>query len=274
MKKYLCRMKSSTVIMTKVACLLLLVTNISVYAWGLTGHRVIAEIAENNLTCKSKRQIKKLLGKERLAYWANWPDFVKSDTTGVWKEAGVWHYVNIEPSADFKTFETELKKQAGPSLYNQLYVLQNKLKNKNLPANERKNALVFAIHMMGDLAQPMHTGRAGDLGGNKIQLTYFGEKTNLHSLWDGKLIDSQKYSYTEYAKLLDIKTRKERKAIQAGTLEDWLFDSHKIANKIYAQTPADSKLAYDYQYKFNDTMERQLLYGGLRLAKFLNDTFR
>ncbi|STC97057.1 hypothetical protein [Chryseobacterium carnipullorum] len=46
--------------------------------------------------------------------------------------------------------------------------------------------------------------------------------------------------------------------IQTGTVEDWLYDSHKIANKIYAQTPNDSKLAYDYQYKFNDTLERQL----------------
>ena len=82
-----------------------------------------------------------------------------------------------------------------------------------------------------------------------------------------------RYSYTEYAKLLDIKSNNEVKQIQTGTLEDWLYDSHKIANKIYAQTPNDSKLAYDYQYKFNETMERQLLYGGLRLAKMLNDLF-
>ena len=140
-------MKLSNSFITKLACLSLLVSHISVFAWGLTGHRVIAEIAENHLSCKSKRQIKKLLGKEKLAYWANWPDFIKSDTTGVWKEAGAWHYVNIEPSADFKTFETELKNQAGPSLYNQLYVLQNKLKNKNLPENDRKNALIFVIRM-------------------------------------------------------------------------------------------------------------------------------
>jgi hypothetical protein len=90
---------------------------------------------------------------------------------------------------------------------------------------------------MGDLAQPLHVGRAEDLGGNKINVTYFGDKTNLHSVWDGKLVDSQKYSYTEYSKLLDIKSKEEVAQIQSGTLEDWLYDSHKIANKIYAQTP-------------------------------------
>ena len=36
-----------------------------IFAWGVTGHRVIAEIAENHLSRKSKREIKKLLGKEK-----------------------------------------------------------------------------------------------------------------------------------------------------------------------------------------------------------------
>lgn len=70
-----------------------------------------------------------------------------------------------------------------------------------------------------------------------------------------------------------LKSKEEVAQIQSGTLEDWLYDSHKIANKIYAQTTDGSKLSYDYQYKFNDTLERQLLYGGLRLAKVLNELF-
>ena len=244
------------------------------YAWGLTGHRVIAEIAENNLKGKTKRQIKKLLGEEKLAYWANWPDFIKSEPTGKWKEASKWHFVNVDPQTDYKGFAAALTSQKEPNLYNQLERLVNVLKDKNAAQEDRKNALVFIIHMMGDMAQPMHTGRAEDLGGNKIDVNYFGQKTNLHSLWDGKLVDSQKYSYTEYANLLNIKTKKEREEIQKGDLTTWMYDSHLIANKIYAQTPAGSNLSYDYQYQFNDTLERQLLYGGLRLAQLLNDTFK
>lgn len=260
-------------IQSKILLLFCFIASLYSYAWGLTGHRIIAEIAENHLSGKARREIKKLLGQERMAYWANWPDFIKSDTTGVYKETSAWHYVNIDPSKDFPTFENNLKAQAGSNLYSQIKTLSAQIKNPATAEKDRKIALIFLIHMMGDLAQPMHTGRSEDLGGNKIQLTYFGEKTNLHSLWDGKLVDSQKYSYTEYAKLLDIKTKNEVSQIQSGTLENWLFDSHQIANKIYAQTPADSKLSYDYQYKFNAIMERQLLYGGLRLAKLLNDLF-
>ncbi len=256
---------------SKLVLLIGLATSLYSYAWGLTGHRVIAEIAENHLKGKAKRELKKIMGKERLAYWANWPDFIKSDTTGVWKETSAWHYVNIDPQSDFKSFEEKLKAQAGPNLYTQIKVLSAQIKNPNTTEKDKKIALIFLIHLMGDLAQPMHTGRAEDLGGNKINLTFFGDKSNLHSIWDGKLVDSQKYSYTEYARLLDIKAKGEVTQIQSGTLEDWLYDSHKIANKIYSQTPADSKLMYDYEYKFKDTMERQLLYGGLRLAKLLNE---
>ncbi|MBB4805523.1 hypothetical protein HNP38_000795 [Chryseobacterium defluvii] len=260
-------------IYSKILLLILISSSLYSYAWGLTGHRVIAEIAQNHLCGKTKREIKKIMGKERLAYWANWPDFIKSDTTGNWKQASAWHYINIDPQADFKAFEQNLKAQAGPTLYTQIKTLSAQIKDKRTSEKDRKIALIFLIHMMGDLSQPLHVGRAEDLGGNKIDVTYFGDKTNLHSVWDGKLVDSQKYSYTEYAQLLDIRTKDEVKQIQSGTLEDWLYDSHKIANRIYAQTPNNSKLSYDYQYKFNDTMERQLLYGGLRLAKLLNDLF-
>lgn len=257
----------------KIVTLVTIASSLYSYAWGLTGHRVIAEIAENHLDGRARREIKKIMGQERLAYWANWPDFIKSDKTGQWKEASTWHYVNIDPQTDFVAFETNLKAQAGPNLYTQIKVLSSQIKDEKTSAKDRKIALIFLVHMLGDLAQPMHTGRSEDLGGNRVNVTYFGEKTNLHSLWDGKLIDSQKYSYTEYAKLLDIKTKDEVKTIQSGTLEDWLYDSHKMANEIYAATPDGSKLAYDYQYQFNDMMERQLLYGGLRLAKVLNDLF-
>lgn len=104
---------------------------------------------------------------------------------------------------------------------------------------------MFPIHIVGDMAQPMHTGRAGDLGGNKIDVTYFGKKTNLHSVWDSDLIDSQKYSYTEFAKLIDIKSKDEVKKVQSGTLADWIYETHKLANNIYANTPSDLILATD-----------------------------
>jgi len=34
-------------------------------AWGMTGHRVIAEIAERHLTKKTKKNIKKIIGNQK-----------------------------------------------------------------------------------------------------------------------------------------------------------------------------------------------------------------
>lgn len=251
----------------------LALSSVQAFAWGLTGHRIIAEIAQNHLSGRAKRNVNKIFDHQKMAYWANWPDFIKSDTTGVYKSTGTWHYVNIDPQPDFAKFKQELEAQAGPTMYTQVKVLSEQIKNKNTAEKDRKIALIFLIHIMGDMAQPMHTGRAGDLGGNKIDVTYFGKKTNLHSVWDSDLIDSQKYSYTEYAKLLDIKSKDDVKKIQTGTLEDWIYESHKIANNIYANTPSGSNLSYGYGYKYNDILENQLLNGGLRLAKVLNDLF-
>src|SRR5690606_2230795 len=66
----------------------------NVWAWGTTGHRVVAEIAERNLTNKAKKNLQKVIGNQKLAYFANYPDFVKSDPR--FKDNDGWHYVNLE----------------------------------------------------------------------------------------------------------------------------------------------------------------------------------
>ncbi|MBF8456287.1 S1/P1 nuclease [Kaistella sp. G5-32] len=241
------------------------------YSWGTTGHRVIAEIAQNHLSGKAKRHLKKIIGDEKLAYWANWPDFIKADTTGVWKQTEQWHYINADPQPNIQSFTQSLDAQKAPNIYTQIKILSDQIKDKNTSVKDKEIALRFLIHLMGDAAQPLHIGRAEDLGGNKIKLKFFGDNTNLHSLWDTKLVDSQKYSYTEFANVLDVKSKEEVKQIQEGTLADWLYDSQKQANRIYSNSVADSSYSYDYNYKFESLLERQLLYGGLRLAKVLNE---
>ncbi len=107
------------------------------FAWGLTGHRIVAEIAQHHLSSKAQRNIKKLFGEQKMAYYANWPDFIKSDTTGVWKETSSWHYVNINPQKNFQQFKDSLSVQKSPNLYTQIRILSDKIKDKNVSDKDK-----------------------------------------------------------------------------------------------------------------------------------------
>lgn len=238
-------------------------------AWGVTGHRVVAEIAENHLTNRAKRKLKKLIGKQKLAYWANWPDNVRNSPE--WKNTSTWHYVNIPPQESKEQFIEQLKNNNKPNIYTAIQNVKGVIVDKNTPDADREIYLRFLVHFLGDMMQPMHTGKEEDLGGNLIKIQFFKKDTNLHSLWDSGLIDNTKYSYTEYARVLDVKSKEEINQIQSGSLEDWFYESHQAANQLYASVKPGENYSYDYQQQYNALLERQLLHAGLRLAKILNE---
>ena len=241
------------------------------FGWGVTGHRTIAEIAQQHLSKKAKKELRKIIGKESLAWWSNWPDFIKSDST--WDHASPWHYVDLPGHMEKGKFIEELKKLPGKNLYTQIQALSADLKNRSLDVEKRREALYFLIHLLGDLHQPLHVGRDEDAGGNKIVVYWFDKKTNLHSLWDSMLIDFQQYSFTEYARLLDIAEEEQVKSWQNSSLEDWFYESHVMSDSIYDATPNESKLGYKYNYQFQQVLNQQLLKGGIRLAGVLNEVF-
>ena len=241
------------------------------FSWGLIGHRISAEIAQQHLSKKAKKELHKLIGKETLAWWSNWPDFIKSDST--WNQASPWHYVDLPAHMEKEKFINDLKKLPGENLYTQIPAMIAELKDGSLSNEQRRRALYFLIHLVGDLHQPLHVGRDEDAGGNKIVVYWFDKKTNLHSLWDSMLIEFQQYSYTEYAKLLDIADPEKVQAWQSGLLEDWFYESHVLSDTIYDASPNEAKLGYKYNFQFQKTLEEQLLKGGVRLAALLNQAF-
>lgn len=256
----------------KLICLVLLmaITQTS-FGWGVTGHRVVAEIAQRHLSSKAMREIRQLIGEQRLAYWATWPDFIKSDTTDRWKHTSPWHYINLPGELSHEAFMQQLQALKGENLYSQIKAMAAQLKDKSQPLEQRQIALRFLIHLVGDLGQPLHVGRGDDQGGNKITVYWFDKKTNLHAVWDESLIDFQQWSYTEYATVLDVAGKDQVSTWQHSSLEDWLYESHVLADKIYAFSPAESKLSYRYNYLFTQDLNDQLLKSGVRLAKMLNE---
>ncbi|SFW14855.1 S1/P1 Nuclease [Sinomicrobium oceani] len=257
--------------MRKVVMLLLLFTvNVSQadhVVWGPTGHRVVGEIASQYLSGKAKRKIARLLHGQDLAVVANHADEIKSDNR--YREFGAWHYVNIAPG---KQYGEESPSEHG-DLVSGIERCIHVIKDEHSSEEDKVFYLKLLIHFIGDLHQPLHAGKAEDKGGNDIQVRWFNSGTNLHSVWDSKMIDQYKMSYTEIADSYTDISRQEVKKIQEGSVLDWVAESRNLADEVYASAEIGEKLGYRYMYEHFSTVKIQLRKGGLRLARVLNDIF-
>ena len=68
------------------------------FAWGKTGHRVVAAIADTQLSGLARAHIREILnGGESLDEAANWPDEMRSDPAPFWQKTSTpWHYVTLD----------------------------------------------------------------------------------------------------------------------------------------------------------------------------------
>lgn len=240
-------------------------------AWGMLGHRIVGEIADSYLTPKARAAIKEILGNESLAIASNWPDFVKSDTA--FKSYDPWHYCNFEDGISKDSMERYLKTDTAVDAYAKLTFIIKELKSNKLTKEKKVFYLRYLIHIVGDIHQPLHLGRATDLGANKIKVKWFSEETNLHSVWDDKLISMQNLSYTEYVKAINFATPAERAKWQKQPIADWFFESYTLSRKIYNSPLPDTRTTYRYNFDHIATANSQLLKGGVRLAGLLNSIF-
>lgn len=257
--------------MKKLTFLLFLVVHISFandMVWSKTGHRVVGDVAQEYLTRRARKAIDKLLNGQSLAAVANFGDEIKADRK--YKEFSALHYVNFPADKDYKDVE--------PSKYGDLVTGINKcievIKDPSSSSEDKTFYLKFLVHLIGDLHQPMHIGRAEDKGGNDIQVQWFGRGSNLHRVWDSNMIDDYGMSFTELSDALPKLSKEEIKQLQAGTIYDWIEETQEITNKVYDSVEVGEKLGYQYGYKWWGTVENQLLKGGIRLAAVLNDIFK
>lgn len=250
----------------------------SAYAWGPTGHDVVASIAEQNLTRKAKRKINKLLEGKSIVYYSSWMDNIQNSP--YWEDGyyrtKTWHYANVDKG---HTYETMPKNPLGDvvtaldSLTKELTVNYD-----NLTDSMRVDYLKMIVHMVGDLHCPMHAGRLSDRGGNQMKVKWFGQSTNLHSVWDSRMISSaRKWGYKEWTQQLDRTSRKYRKSVMRGTYREWFKETVDGAASIYEYVESigeeEPNLSYQFVYDFSPLLEDRLLTGGYRLAYVLNTIF-
>jgi hypothetical protein len=244
---------------------LLLTMPSAVFAWGPTGHRVVGRIAMHHLTDEAARAVTCILGPEGLDQVSTWPDEIRADPN--WSKSAPWHFISID---DEETLETTQRDPAGDVLEAiQRYTAV--LRDPQASQPSKQEALKFLVHFVGDLHQPLHVGRRADRGGNSIKVTLFGQDTNLHSVWDVGLIESDKLSFSELAGFLDHPTLQEIQTWQGSTPADWAAESKAVRDQVYAI--GDGKLSYDYAYKEMPLIRRRLLQAGVRLAGLLNSIF-
>ena len=232
--------------------------------WGKTGHRIVGEIAERQLTEEVKEIIYDILDGESLSSVSTWPDEMRSNPD--FRPYDKWHYVNLPLDKEYTDIE-----HTQDNIVRIIERATAILKSPTADKEMKKFYLKYLVHLVGDLHQPMHTGRYEDYGGSKIRLKFKGKNTNLHVLWDSNLIEDFKMSYTEWANHLENKNRKN--TIEQKNVLDWTFESHWWAKDIYKNTKEEDYLSYDYIYKYQPVLEKRLYQAGVRLGNLLNEIF-
>lgn len=235
-------------------------------AWGQKGHDTVAYIAECHLTQEAKAAAEALLDGKSIVYYANWLD--NASHTPEYAYTKTWHYKNIDADQTYKDAPLLESGDIVRALDTQIALLADTTASKE----QRALALKMVVHLLGDIHQPMHMGHASDRGGNRHQVRYFRRDSNLHSVWDSSLPEAgHKWSYTEWQSQIDRASEAETAEILSLTTpEQWGEETYGICSDVYAATPVDTNIEYDYIARWTPVIERQFLRGGLRLAAVLN----
>ncbi|MDH3745698.1 MAG: S1/P1 nuclease [Acidobacteriota bacterium] len=289
-----------------VTFLWMVVTAPAAHSWGAKGHRTVAQIAENHLSDTARTAVRDLTGAKTLAMLAAWPDSLYSESA--WGFASPWHYVSIDEDKKLedimKNAETSLDPdnliEAIEYLSDVLRRDQEKSRNfadllacraprgsesldscrsvKPRDGSTELTALSFLVHLVGDVHQPLHVGRRGDQGGNRVAVNWFDEVRNLHSVWDSGMIEKEGLSFTE---LVDFIEAELGGTVDVGEsdVRDWASESiayrHQVY-EVYDRTDRDNHLpdlSWGYKHDHISMVKKRLYQGGLRLAALLNSIY-
>lgn len=233
-------------------------------AWGPEGHRVIASLAEQQLTPAARKEVGRLLALEpgaTLASVANWADEYRST------ETAAWHYVNFPRNACVYDAPRDCPDGACvvEAIAQQTAVLQTDMSDVH-----RLTALKYLVHLVGDVHQPLHAGYRGDRGGNTYQLQAFMRGSNLHAFWDSGLI------YALHEEVATLTTRLSR---QLPPVADTTWTAAQAAQEScrIVGTPGfypARQVGGDYIKRFTPVAEQRLLRAGSRLAGLLNRVWK
>jgi len=258
---------------------------ITVSAWGAQGHRLVARVAENNLSTVARQNVRWLLDNATLADVSTWADQFDDGM----RQTSSWHYVNIPRTASSYDRNRDCPRQPGVAagsradrwrdcVVDRILYNEERLADATLDRADRAIALKFLVHFVGDIHQPFHAMGEGR-GGNDIDVSAFGSTNcsigdgslpcNLHGVWDSTLLSRRRMSDAQYLDLLADRIKERTLNTQAGGAPaDWARESHALAR---AALVADGGAIDEAYYRAQiPIVEDRLALGGLRLAGLLN----
>jgi hypothetical protein len=257
---------------------LLVVTN--AYSWNALGHRLIAQIAYDNLSRQAKvklnrdnRAVDEFYQHQSFVNAATWLDSIRYRTHAY----DVMHFIDIPFSDD----GSRLPKPPTDNAITAVNQALSRLRDPSVSQRKKGVALRILIHVVGDLHQPLHAATRirfdspmGDHGGNFVLLKKNKVARNLHSYWDkgaGLLVGKRAYGnawVSSHAKKLEARWPCKTLDVQQNPMH-WAEESHALAVHTAYAIPRDGHLSSAYQRTAQAITEQRLAVAGCRLASLL-----
>ena len=206
-------------------CLLATFWPLPALAWGDVGHRIICEIAFQELNDTARERVKAMIRQDpefdTFAEACTWPDHPRRRATE--------HYVNLPRDAD------GLDEDPCPLATDCVVSAIDKdlavLSSSSATEQERLEALKYLGHWAGDVHQPLHVSFQDDRGGNSIGVSGGLCSWDLHAVWDRCIIEQGLPGdpYLLARDLLDGITDADRATWRASTPIDWTNESFAIS---------------------------------------------
>lgn len=262
-------------------------------AYGPLEHKAIALLAESRLTPRARAAVQDILGPDvgldRIANCADGLLYAVGtyDCGGVFslpadpeKVTQKWHFVDI-PVVPGKTMTAAEAAGYCPNgedcVFKQIDKQAAVLHDPEASLQQRRVALMYVVHLVGDEHQPLHCADDDDRGGNMKAVTVQGKSKNLHSLFDdmGLAEDWRQQSSVDPAplarELADIAAQGDPARwtsgdfVMAAVLEDYR-EAQDVVD-VYKSDPRG--FADDNQASVQFVAKTHMAVAGVRLAALL-----
>ena len=166
-----------------VAAILMACLPAAALAWGEDGHRVVCQIAYDELTEAARAEVDRLLALD-----ADFDSFAESCLFADEPERIRWmdHFINLPRStAAITTRDCPLADSCVLSAIDgDVAILRNPLAGDA----DRLRAMKLLGHWVGDAHQPLHVSFQDDRGANSIAIAGDDPDANLHGIWDYEIL--------------------------------------------------------------------------------------